>query len=448
MATSALLTIFALPLLWTALVAAFFWRPSELPAEADARNRLLLMLLPAPIGALCLLLAALLPVTLPTAGTLPPAWIVAPSLAGDPTASGALPNARDLSSTWAWAFFVVYGVGVAGAAGRLWAAQRRLRGLADDAHATPDLGAQVVVTHRPVTPFAMADHRIVLPRVLVERLSRPQIDLIVAHEQSHIHRKDPAFFTRLAWADAIFWFNPFLLRQTRRCRLAAELAVDAAVTGGRPADRKIYAASLIEALKHTAWRQPSCAPSVFSSPDSKDMKMRIHQILHRTTVNRNRNRQFAALAALVLPLALVQWTYAETGAGASAAFTVVPLEGKITSAFGELPSKRNGRKVNHRGVDIKAPHGTAIKAPAAGRVTRVQKLYKNYGNLLTIAHAGGFVTRYAHLSAFEVKVGDVVRAGTVIARVGSTGKSTGPHLHFEVLKDGEPIDPAKVAPLP
>lgn len=114
---------------------------------------------------------------------------------------------------------------------------------------------------------------------------------------------------------------------------------------------------------------------------------------------------------------------------------LMPTRGRLTSRYG----MRNGRM--HYGLDIATSVGTAIKAADGGKV--VYAGWKGpYGYLVEIDHENGYVTRYAHCSKIEVKVGDRVYKGQVIARVGSTGRSTGPHLHFEVLKNGVNVNPA------
>jgi len=111
-----------------------------------------------------------------------------------------------------------------------------------------------------------------------------------------------------------------------------------------------------------------------------------------------------------------------------------PLRGRITSSFG----MRWGRM--HYGLDIAASHGTTVRAAASGEV--IYSGWKGgYGNTVMIDHGNGLVTLYAHNSTLLVRVGQRVSAGQAIARVGSTGRSTGPHLHFEVRIDGKPQDP-------
>jgi len=113
----------------------------------------------------------------------------------------------------------------------------------------------------------------------------------------------------------------------------------------------------------------------------------------------------------------------------------MPTRGRISSRYG----MRNGRM--HRGLDIAAPTGTAIKAADGGKVIFTGRK-GNFGNLVEIDHGNGYVTRYAHCSSINVKTGEKVYKGQVIAKVGSTGRSTGPHLHFEVLKNGRNQNPS------
>lgn len=116
---------------------------------------------------------------------------------------------------------------------------------------------------------------------------------------------------------------------------------------------------------------------------------------------------------------------------------VTPVEGKITSRYGV--SSRI-RKSTHTGLDISATQGTDIKVVADGTVTAAS-YNGSYGNLIKIDHGNGVETWYAHTSKMYVQVGDTVKAGDVIAAVGSTGNSTGPHLHLEIRVNGEDINP-------
>jgi len=110
------------------------------------------------------------------------------------------------------------------------------------------------------------------------------------------------------------------------------------------------------------------------------------------------------------------------------------------SGFGARIDPFTGRRTQHDGVDFVAPPGTPILA-AAGGVVVAAEWHSEYGNMIDIDHGDGLKTRYAHASKSLVRVGDLVRPGQMIARVGSTGRSTGAHLHFEVHVNGVPRNP-------
>jgi murein DD-endopeptidase MepM/ murein hydrolase activator NlpD len=116
--------------------------------------------------------------------------------------------------------------------------------------------------------------------------------------------------------------------------------------------------------------------------------------------------------------------------------------GYVGSGFGWRVDPFNHSSAMHTGLDFVAEPGTPILA-AAGGVVMVSEPHPGYGNMIDIDHGGELVTRYAHASKVFVKAGDIVRPGQKIAEVGSSGRSTGPHLHFEVLVQGAAQDPAK-----
>ncbi|MFO1338905.1 MAG: M23 family metallopeptidase [Burkholderiaceae bacterium] len=119
-----------------------------------------------------------------------------------------------------------------------------------------------------------------------------------------------------------------------------------------------------------------------------------------------------------------------------------PIDAPVGSGFGFRSDPITGRTALHTGLDFSADPGTPIQAAAGGMVTSTD-VHPQYGNLLEIDHGNGLTTRYAHTQRILVKVGDLVKRGQTVALVGTTGRSTGPHLHFEVLVDGVMQDPAK-----
>ncbi|MCW9023691.1 MAG: M23 family metallopeptidase [Gammaproteobacteria bacterium] len=116
--------------------------------------------------------------------------------------------------------------------------------------------------------------------------------------------------------------------------------------------------------------------------------------------------------------------------------------GWLSSYFGVRTDPFNGRRVHHSGVDFAGKMGSEVVSVAAGVVTFSGRK-SGYGNLVEVNHGKGYVTRYGHNSKNLVKVGDTVKKGQVVSAMGTTGRSTGPHVHFEVLLNGRAVNPKK-----
>ena len=117
-------------------------------------------------------------------------------------------------------------------------------------------------------------------------------------------------------------------------------------------------------------------------------------------------------------------------------------EGFISSYFGRRADPFTGYSAEHKGLDFAGPEGTKVISVAAGLVTYAGER-TGYGQMIEINHGNGLATRYCHNEQLMVKQGDMVRKGQEVALMGSTGRSTGPHLHFEVLKNGTQVDPLR-----
>ena len=126
----------------------------------------------------------------------------------------------------------------------------------------------------------------------------------------------------------------------------------------------------------------------------------------------------------------------------AAAPTMWPVEGPVTGSFGERIDPFNGEGAFHTGVDISTAYGQAVIAPADGVVVFAAE-NGGYGQLLILEHGHGITTRYGHLAGFATAVGQSVRRGDVIGYVGRSGRSTGPHLHYEVRIQDVPVNPHK-----
>lgn len=155
---------------------------------------------------------------------------------------------------------------------------------------------------------------------------------------------------------------------------------------------------------------------------------------------RNSAETGAATAGLSMGLThkatLSDWIAATT------APSLWPVTGPITGSFGERIDPFNGEGAFHAGIDISSHYGQPVIAPSDGTVT-FAGFYNGYGRMLEIDHGNGVTTRYGHLSGFAVTDGQTVKRGQVIAYVGLTGRSTGPHLHYEVRIHDTPVNPHK-----
>jgi len=120
--------------------------------------------------------------------------------------------------------------------------------------------------------------------------------------------------------------------------------------------------------------------------------------------------------------------------------SIWPVRGRFSSPFGYRKNPVTHRVAFHKGIDISAPTGTPIMAPAAGTIT-FAKWFSTYGKTVEITHGNGLKTRFAHMSSIDVEVGDTVKRGDPVGKVGNTGRSVAPHLHYEVHKNGRPVNP-------
>jgi len=132
---------------------------------------------------------------------------------------------------------------------------------------------------------------------------------------------------------------------------------------------------------------------------------------------------------------------------AAATPSIWPAHGWLSSTFGGRPDPFTGESGYHQGLDISTEKGQPVFATADGTV-EIASYTGEYGNLVALSHGFGLTTRYAHLSAYAVKVGDQIKRGQVIGYVGSTGHSTGPHLHYEILANGQLINPLQLLTQP
>lgn len=125
--------------------------------------------------------------------------------------------------------------------------------------------------------------------------------------------------------------------------------------------------------------------------------------------------------------------------------TIWPLRGRISSHYGNRMDPFTGDGELHMGVDISGLYGSAVRAPADGIVIYAQRKAA-YGNLVILDHGNGLTTRHGHLARFTVRIGQKVHKGDILGHVGSTGRTTAPHLHYEVRLNDRPVNPRNFLP--
>ncbi len=450
---TAILVILIMPFICSAVLAGAR-RVADLnkggqSLDDSAEKRLLaLMLLPALLGIAVVISGHFAPVSLP----LPRLDFGPGGEGGDASGLAVAGIASQEPLNWlhiaAQTTVILYVAGALLNATRLMVGFARIGHLVTRSHRDTRWGEGVRVTSKAISPLAWGRRTILLPQGLMATLPESQLHLILRHEREHLKRGDSGWFAVLAWVDAVFWFNPFVRLQTGRCRLAAELACDSAVLGAAPEMRGTYAETLLKVLRHAAGDVRQYAPTAFSPEKSGDYRMRISEIMHPGPVTRKLRWRLAALAAaLIAPLGLVQFAWSQTAVSKAHDLTTAPIDSVITSGFGMRINPVTHKPLFHSGVDFKARTGTPVKAAGDGIVTQVYNEPDHMGKVIEIDHGSGLQTRYTHLDTQDVKVGDTVKASQQIATSGNSGVTTGPHMHFEVWKDGKPIDPATVLSL-
>lgn len=143
---------------------------------------------------------------------------------------------------------------------------------------------------------------------------------------------------------------------------------------------------------------------------------------------------------LAADLTLLEKKFLERSRLLSSTPSIAPVRGILTDGFGGRRDPFNGGRASHPAVDISSDTGQPVRAPADGVVVKAQWA-GGYGNVVYLSHGYGYSTRYGHLSKFNVRPGQRVQRGDIIGFVGSTGRSTGPHLHYEVRRNNDPVNP-------
>ena len=314
----------------------------------------------------------------------------------------------------------------------------------------------MVISDATLTPFTTGLRQpvICLPAALA---GQPGLwEPVLAHELAHVRRGDVLWLRLQSLVLLLFFFHPVAWLAARRLHHSREALCDRLVLQSGTLPAAGYARSLLAVLKlQSGGGTPALYPTL--SYPTRRLAMRLESILEPTSRRLLGPLSSAGLTLLAGLLLLPMATPRQAGAAEQQARTVArtvaspaalhnPLpEGRVTSAFGPRKDPFSGSTRTHTGIDLAAPTGTVIAAPADATVEVASERFEaqpGAGTVVVLDHGGGLKTFFAHLGTLEVSPGQKVSAGQAIARVGVSGLSTGPHLHFEVLRDGQPVDPA------
>ena len=308
------------------------------------------------------------------------------------------------------------------------------------------LNILIKVTQRNISPFIYQGKSsvLVLSEFALLNLDDDEFRCLLKHELVHIQQKDGLVKNLNHWLLCFYWFNPFICYFLQKLDWATEVSCDETVLEQCSKMRRTYALTMLKILRQTATHDANQIVAAFSSTSQRSLSMRISYIMkpsyHRIKPSL-KNICLGGLGGLIA-LGAITFHPALIASDVSKVNKMLhPVAGaKISSVYGA----NNRFHKFHRGIDLAAEMDTPVLAAAEGKVivsTRSLKGHKNYGTIIIIEHGNGLKSLYSHLNSTHVSKGDYVNAGELIGRVGQTGRATGPHVHFEILRDGKRVDP-------
>lgn len=303
--------------------------------------------------------------------------------------------------------------------------------------------------------FGWSQPILFLPTYL-SSLPQVQQQLLIEHELTHIRRGDHKLLLVLRLYRCLFWFNPFLHYFEQRFVQSMELNCDKQVLSQNPQQLKQYANALVNSLKLSKAQSQLTDTGLTAaftqhSANGQVWSQRLDNILTQHNLKKDKYMKVILSSACLLSALLVMGVQATQAQHTPDVLThkafSMPVEGaRISAKFGA--TGRIWGKNTHKGIDFAVAKGTAVMANMTGTVIIADdtSLHKNYGKVVLLQHADNSQSLYAHLDSLGVSAGQQVLAGQQIGKVGTTGRSSGPHLHFELLVDGKRVDPSHRLP--
>ncbi len=315
-------------------------------------------------------------------------------------------------------------------------------------------GLDIRITDQRCSPFVVGvfKPRLVISRVALQALSVSQFSLMLRHELTHVSRADLWLANASQLLRCLCWFNPFLLRLLDQMHWAAEASCDSAVLAHKPSAATTYAHAMLNVLRATCQpshnrSQPMAVAFIHHTRRTTTMRMQwilsaAHAVQHSWT---QRLATLCGIGALAAGAFLLQPGFAVAGNGERCKYMNPVAKARVSSSYGQKEDRF------HNGYDLAINKGAPVVAAGDGKViisTDVLGKKVNYGKIIVIEHKDGLKSLYSHLDSRAVEKGQWVNAGQKIGEVGETGKATGPHLHFEMLKGKERVNPADYVTFP
>ncbi|MBN2091844.1 peptidoglycan DD-metalloendopeptidase family protein [candidate division KSB1 bacterium] len=329
---------------------------------------------------------------------------------------------------------------------------------------------KIVTSPSFLSPFTFGTFRpvIFVPQAILSGENPALLESIIAHEMAHIKRFDDLWIILQNFIQIFYFFHPFVWLTNSRIHLLRECLCDSLVLSRKKITLSSYGQGIINVLKLNLFGTDGIILLPGFGSQKKKIIYRLKNLNGGYTMNKlNSLLKYLVLIVFgffLLPMAspallsaensVIQdinshdqkeMEKSETLVKSNAIKFEKPLKiGKVSARYGKMKSFDSDKIVMHTGIDIAAPLNTEIYAAATGTVILVNESYEENrgpGKEIVIQHPDGFQTRYTHLNELLVKKDQMVQAGEIIAKVGSTGRSTGPHLHFEIRFNDKPENP-------
>lgn len=277
---------------------------------------------------------------------------------------------------------------------------------------------------------------------------------VIKHECAHLRQYHTLDLIILELLHAFLWVNPFVILYLRSIKQVHEYLADESVID-----------SGVDSVKYSQLILNQCctySTPILTSSFSSNIQKRLHMLSTKKSNKISQCKLLIALPAIAFiyvlfscseqmpstrKLGISEIQKSSVTSNPNVIPSGIPIEGtvNITSTWGDRLHPIHKKVKHHSGCDFKAPTGTSVLATADGVVSEIPADFeegKGHGRFVVIDHGDGMKTRYAQLSGYNVKIGQSVTKSFVIGYVGQSGISTGPHLHYEVWKDGKDVDPA------